>query len=94
MSVHSTGPWSLERLPGYGDWDVWINVRAGTVPVIVCEAIRVEADAHLIAAAPELLAALRALVDDCTGGMGTMNPRGFVLDAARAALAKAEGRAL
>jgi hypothetical protein len=47
------------------------------------------ADARLIAAAPELLAALRGLLD-----LADESGRGHLpmLDAARAALAKAEGR--
>lgn len=47
------------------------------------------ANARLIASAPELLAALREMVADVDGG-GSVSP--YSVDAARAAIAKAEGR--
>ena len=54
-----------------------------------------QANARLIAAAPELLAALRKLAADCDGGtLGTVKaPRWAVLCAAESAIADAEGRA-
>lgn len=57
------------------------------------------ADARLIAAAPEMYEALKAMVDCCTNSDGAVSPepkdRGVWLDnmvAARAVLAKAEGK--
>lgn len=53
-----------------------------------------DANACLIAAAPELLEALRALAREASPLMEQWGPRDRrALDAARAAIAKAEGRA-
>ena len=47
------------------------------------------ANARLIAAAPDMLAALRQVVDETAGGM--VPPSTDAIDTARAAIAKAEG---
>jgi len=84
---------SAQHTPG--DWhvhtnDLWSTVHAGDT--LVADVIRNSDDARLIAAAPDLLAALRACVDlmqsaHLPGG------RDFVeYAAARAAIARAEGR--
>lgn len=85
---------SVCRVPltdgGVIDWD-----RDDFEHVCVCEAIgkteaHAEANARLIAAAPELLTALRSMLASVDDIYIAENPRTF--DAARAAIAKAEGR--
>lgn len=87
-----------------GPWHVVENLIDGTSPDIlgqtsndlVCRLYggqyqRVEADARLIAAAPDLLAALVWLVEDQTNGKGEETAN--AIGAARAAIAKATGKA-
>jgi len=50
----------------------------------------IEPDAHLIAAAPELLAALKAMLPESWEPADYLNNRKRVMDLARAAIAKAE----
>lgn len=105
MSAHTPGPWSItddhptratlhidqERNAGYGD--VAVVYRVGV------DDARHEADARLIAASPDLLEALRSL-HGCVSYSDTMgcwvltgNERTRpALEAARRAIAKAEGR--
>jgi hypothetical protein len=90
---HTPGPWRSER----GNGDYGRNVTADNGRRIVCETICAEheANARLIAAAPELLEALHSIlehsrefgdIEDCE----TMLAR--IEDKVRAAIAKAEGR--
>jgi hypothetical protein len=60
----------------------------------VCSSVATEADALLIAAAPDLLAALKELIDQLEGiGIPDWHgAEGLSLDQARAAINKAEGR--
>jgi hypothetical protein len=60
----------------------------------VCYSVATEADALLIAAAPDLLAALKELIDQLEGiGIPDWHgAEGLSLDQARAAINKAEGR--
>ena len=90
-----------------GPWDVVVKGWRSTFTISyqpsgcfgeVAEVYR-EADARLIAAAPELLAALREAVIEVTSVAGAVTPTtGMVLNAqdclkrATAAIAKAEGR--
>ena len=67
MSKHTPGPWTVFPKAKYGEWHVSVPVqgqgwRLGLFP----DGIRTgspEADARLIAAAPDLLAALRELME-------------------------------
>jgi len=81
---HTLAPWKAPASQfGYVTaMDNWGN------PVTVCSA-RSEADARLIAAAPDMLAALMLLVD----GDGKPDECPRALAAARAAIAKAKGEA-
>ena len=93
MSGHTPGPWKVwesdggERLVDADDDDSRIAILRGS-----------DADGRLIAAAPELLAALNDLMD--LYGIGQLVIEGEpadgfdpVVDAAFKAIAKAEGRA-
>lgn len=97
MSAHTLGPWLIgQMLPGntpavIGDGDSVVAILPGRWNG--CSYI--EANAHLIAAAPELLEALIECVVDmgATESFYGEHPRAQeVLVKARAAIAKAEGR--
>lgn len=93
---HTAGPWTLDR-------DVKTAVRSGAKHVamvnyynVPSDAVRVAGDEHdanarLIAAAPDLLALALAVAEaaDLAGSMGN----GPLARMARAAIARAEGRA-
>lgn len=87
-SKHTPGPWrvaepvcSVGRTVWRGDADTNANWHR------ICRNVTNPADAALIAAAPELLAALRGLLDALARDHADF---GNECDAARAALAKAE----
>ena len=88
--THTPGPWRLER-----SVEEWIEApECGDDADIVCEAPwegeasrkRWPANACLIAAAPDMLAALRAIVGAAEAGFPE------ALQMARAAIAKATGK--
>lgn len=99
---HTPGPWDVEideRIDERGLYYVaGYNIHSredGAVVGIegICCGPRDEANARLIAAAPELLAACAGLLDALrTSGVSNGAIR-FAEDQARAAIAKAEGRA-
>lgn len=77
-TAHTLGPWKVSQPSGN-----YIDTAAGhSVAALTFSAT--PADAHLIAAAPDLLAAL----DEIFNGVGMTGP---TMDAARAAIAKAKG---
>lgn len=102
MSKHTEGPWL------YTD-DQVVDEYGGTIadasarrhfPGVEGRAQEVEAEiqanVRLMAAAPELLVALKDLADWCDNipdSAGVLDGFGDVMDEARAAIAKAEGRA-
>lgn len=83
---HTAGPWH----PGKSKINHYVATRRGDVvcrlegSAILPVDARVAADARLIAAAPDLLAALRNYVDGCSLSVDA-------LAVARAAIAKATG---
>lgn len=94
---HTPGPWSVSK---YGDdYNITYNTDGNWLATVYDDddpfAGRPEADAHLIAAAPELLEALKAIqlqalqssVNSAANEWGRE-----ALDLANAAIAKAEGR--
>ena len=94
MNKHTPGPWRVQLLP------VNIRIRGPLQEYIVdpCCGVRSKADACLIAAAPDLLEALKALVKaneewnaavESTIGRPPTWTDGY-LDSARDAIAKAE----
>jgi hypothetical protein len=108
MSKHTPGPWTLEEPSRHNGYDTW-KIAAPTLVEPLGSysewSGRQEraANARLIAAAPELLAACQRFLD-AHAAPSTANLRGFVesqirpcrcgpCDLARAAIAKAEGGA-
>ena len=86
---HTPGPWEVEDNDGYGG--TFIYATGVTTAEVVGDSAEAIANALLIAAAPELLEALKALADDHEFG-ATGAVRQDHLKAARTAIAKAEGR--
>ena len=88
---HTPGPWEVVRLSGVGGP---CAIRMAYKPpsgrtFYGVQAIYLDADARLIAAAPELLEALK----HCLLEHGGYTIKGETERIARAAIAKAEGRA-
>lgn len=87
---HTPGPWEFV-LAGSGNHPTW-NVRLGNRGFIRLPATTdmdtMDADARLIAAAPDLLEALRTIVVNASSVQ--MDPQ-WAVQVARAAIAKAEG---
>ena len=76
---HTPGPWHVPKdIPGPDKWMV-----ADCCGIIRRSTDEEKANAHLIAAAPDMLAALKQIMEE-----GITGPS---CDAARAAIAKAEG---
>lgn len=89
MSAHTPSPWTFVQ-SGTGDFPIW-NVRIGTRGLITLPATAgmetMDADARLIAAAPELLEALKEIVAQSDADEWN----GVSTSKARAAIAKATG---
>jgi hypothetical protein len=83
MSKHTPGEW--KAIEGMNGWQVW------AVDIQIIDYVLEEADARLIAAAPDLLEALEAVMH-----IGVVTPHKnwpAVAEQARAAIAKARGEA-
>jgi len=99
-AAHTAGPWSVDidtRNDREGaEYVAGYNILSATAEVVGCEGIipgpTAEADARLIAAAPDLLAALRWFIDDIDGLHTPMVGFDRNVEDARAAIAKAEAR--
>lgn len=90
MSEHTPGPWTAMTTRGR-ECQI-IEQQPGTLGVVIAKA-DTEANAHLIAAAPDLLAALQGMTD-AFGGVPRADYRENnrrCVEAARAAIAKATG---
>ncbi len=100
MSEHDPGPWTIEE---YGDDDVPTLVIHKDTESRICfmatpgshgDSAIIEANARLIAAAPDLLAALIALRHECIeAGFGSARDYRWpkVMEDSAAAIAKATG---
>lgn len=91
MSQHTPAPWS-PVVAGSGDcptWCVRIGNRLTPLPAGTASMEQMDADMLLIAAAPDLLAALRAIVKRVNDG-GSYRMGADIDAIARAAIAKAE----
>jgi hypothetical protein len=88
MSAHTPGPWTCFYKHKYDEWHVSVPVSEGTMKLALFDdgvrSENPEADARLIAAAPDLLAALRDAVA-ALGGIKSDN----VPESVRIAIAKA-----
>jgi hypothetical protein len=84
-TTHTPGP--LRVLQNHKDAPTQFLVVADAPELVALARVGREADAVLFSAAPELLAALKALL--CVTDLGDGNQAEF--DAAEAAIAKAEG---
>jgi hypothetical protein len=90
---HTPGPWKIERHYDPGYKNISAQKHTALAQVVWCmededRSPECEANAHLIAAAPELLDALENLLKVHEGEGGTQHHAG---DMARAAIAKATG---
>jgi hypothetical protein len=95
--THSPAPWiaAWDDIPHSDMAEGWaINSHAGSVAICDGPANQNEANAHLIAAAPELLEALRFYTAICGNTANTVDRQSAseAWELAQAALAKAEGR--
>ena len=89
MSKHTMGPWTVARNTDDG-LDIISSDEVTYVEVALD--VRTEADARLLAAAPDLLEALRDLVARCDGDEGVREDGSNIDTAwAHAVIAKAEG---
>lgn len=98
-NAHTPGPWKAthsDPAEGVDCWWITANVLPSNGEKEICSVPSgyrsVEANAHLIAAAPELLAALRGIVADDDAGVSLEDQRARWNDrmaAAKAAIAKA-----
>lgn len=88
MSKHTPGPWSAQQRQDQGVYDFFaLNKPSPFATAQASSSIEAEANARLIAAAPELLDALQEIVEAQKGGyLGWSH-----IDAASAAIAKATG---
>lgn len=93
MATHTPGPWSVPKYFGYG---TICAEKEQVIARISAVGVRATAaNARLIAAAPDLLAALKALTEwgrEHTSPRDENSPHSLLI-AAVAAIAKAEGRA-
>ena len=95
MSKHTLGPWEASEGYPSDTWHVDMPSRGYSVVVSRAEedwdmaVEEVQANAHLIAAAPELLDALETLL--LSTERDDMNFRVRAMEAAREAIAKAKG---
>ena len=86
MSDHTPGPWAYENYGG--TLHVFLDNEGGTPSICKLVGNDKDANARLIAAAPDLLEALQNLLKVHEGEGGTQYHAG---DIARAAIAKAKG---
>ena len=100
MSKHTPGPWTFSGFDQFGETRFYVSQQEGApytpnysdVASLIAETVSSEriaiqrANAKLIAAAPELLAALQECLDH-----GCMTGSEWVVNQAREAIAKATG---
>lgn len=91
---HTPGPWTCD--PNGDGWRVTAHTPMKDGGKLFTRVATVHGmkgyDARLIGAAPELLAALRRLVDVLADGEWGTHEHGLAGDAARRAIAQAEGK--
>lgn len=89
-NTHTQGPWTVSKPSGN-----YIEAPTGGIAALTYGASK--ADAHLIAAAPDLLEALRQILEDaeidCDTEAAALAALAEIRVTARAAIAKAKGAA-
>ena len=85
---HTPGPWTITVHHGYGERQRYTIDQEPITPRML---LGEDANARLIAAAPDLLAACHAFVDTFTDNDETTSREYDAYEAAGAAIAKAEG---
>lgn len=100
MSKHTHGPWKAYPCHREG-YTIWAGTETDPICVIDSQdyegrygALMHEADAHLIAAAPELLEALKVMVRLYAGQIQNNGGYDIALELAREAIAKAKGEVI
>jgi len=88
---HTPGPWKVEQYSGHPHYEIY-NTEPQRVASLQDHLPQSENNAYLIAAAPEMLSALKFAEDLLCGRLVGVDPGNkIVLPAIQAALAKAEG---
>ena len=97
---HTPGPWVADDNEGFSMWKIYSRmspsgsgVQGSRVADVIGDSAEADANAALIAAAPELLEALRLLLAECEhqAWIGNMPDDRVEFGIARAAIAKAKG---
>jgi hypothetical protein len=94
-SEYTPGPWSHSGADDFGDYNIVHPADALAVAAVISNMrppIEVLANARLIAAAPDMYEVLKALLEPPLSLRWSAGKLGRALEAARVALAKAEGR--
>ena len=95
MSKFTAGPWMITKVCDLPDGGKWIDVSDGAyeLPLVSVRHKDHEANAALIAAAPDMYEALRNMLASAIPGMNWTDEIGqVILEQASAALMKAEGK--
>ena len=97
---HTPGPWHITKDTTSGEFCTYTKVRDQRDSVIaIMSTMNEDSNAHLIATAPELLAALEVVISSTLGDVGDDGYEGCIrieakaLDRAIAAITKAKGGA-
>ena len=89
---HTPGPWSYFYKPKYDEWHISMPMPDSSMKLALCpdgiQSENREADARLIAAAPDMLAALRKIASNDADGHHMFTPQAMQ-EIARAVVAKA-----
>lgn len=95
---HTPGPWTVFYKHKYDEWHVALPIEGSNMKLALCpdgiQSENREADARLIAAAPDMLEALREAtlaLDGLAKGEGVFKPIEQTIVQAHAAIAKATG---
>jgi len=105
QAKHTPGPWKIGRAKGKGTArSIWRNdagfdesCDGNKGYALICRHVHNEANARLIAAGPDMLAALAHIADRAADPSSTENQDSiecalnFICETARAAIAKAKG---
>jgi hypothetical protein len=96
QATHTPGPWEISKNEA-GELDI-CEAGAGNMLADLAKCKNAEANARLIAAAPDLLEALRGLLRETRQSVPNINVKKHFslmvqMEEAKSAIAKAEGRA-